>query len=314
MWFKQLNAVFKNAFKVGASDPFYLVISLALVLLMALAASMPSIGDAEHTRMVRDQTHSIIFICGALAGAFGLIRVVTDDIRRGAGAILMSRPISGTVLILGKLLGVLACVAILVTTGAAAYLWISEIAHDHEFLNTQSLVIYIVAIILALCSGAARQYMFGSNFSLYTSLSLCVLMLLGVGFRVAISGKGDFDFLGLQSCLLLFMALVTFCATVQVLAVIADSALVFGGAIIVFFLGLISTYLTTNLLGDSFGQVIGAILPNWQLFWILESIGLGQNVSISYFVGCAVQMLLYVGLYVMASISLFERTEIKGVT
>ena len=110
--------VFKNAFKVCASDPFYLVISLSSVVLMPLAASMPSIGPDEHMRLVRDQTHSILFICGALAGVFGLIRVVTDDIRRGAGSILMSRPLNPLVLVSGKLFGVLLCVAILFLTGA----------------------------------------------------------------------------------------------------------------------------------------------------------------------------------------------------
>ena len=313
MWLKQFQAVFKNAFKVSASDPFYLVISLASVVLMVLAASMPSIGESEHLRLVRDQTHSILFICGALAGAYGLIRVVTDDIRRGAGSILMSRPISGTTLLLGKLFGVIASVAILFSTGAFSYLWISEITFDHESLNITSLVLYASVIALSLISGGIRQYMFGSNFSLYSSLSLCTLMGIGFVLRYFLAEQGEFDLIGLQSILLLFMAVITFCATVQALAVIADSAMVLGGAIIIFFFGLISSFLISKIVGQSASMVLGALLPNWQTFWVLEAIGQGQGVPGMYYLQCFFQTLLYVGVYLILSISLFERIEIKGV-
>ena len=312
MWPKQFKAIYKNAFKVCASDPFYLVISLASVILMVLAASMPSLGEEEHLRLVRDQTHSILFICGALAGAFGLIRVVTDDLRRGAGSILMSRPINPAILMAGKLFGVLICVGVLFLTGSFAYLWVSEIAKNNEELDTLSLILYLVAIILSVVAGAIRQYLFGSNFSLCSSLSLCALMLIGVGIRLTITETRWFDFQGLQSILLLFLAVASFCATVQVVAVLADSAMVLGTAIILFFFGLISSYLTTKFLGGDFGQLISSILPNWQNYWILEALGQGEKIPLQYFLQITFQTAIYVGMYTVISTALFERTEIKG--
>jgi hypothetical protein len=313
MWFKQFKAIFKNSFKVSASDPFYLVISLALVLLMVLSASMPSIGEGEHLRLVRDQTHSILFLCGALAGVFSIIRVVTDDIRRGSGAVLMSRPLSGLVLLSGKLAGVLGGIGILMLTGCSAYLWVTEITHDHEALNMASLTVYLLIVLLSLVAGAARQYIFGSNFSLCTSLSLSVLMAVGVLMRMMMGGMGDFDVTGLQSVVLLFMGLVIFCASVQVVAVIVDSTMVLGSAIIIFFFGLISTYLTSSFLGDGLGLIISSLLPNWQMFWILEKLGQGELVPLMYFGQCFLQTCLQLGLYLLISNILFDRIEIKGV-
>ena len=174
MWLKQFKAVYKNAFKVSASDPFYLVINLAVLLLMVLAASMPSLGPDEHLRLVRSNS-LILFICAALAGVFGLIRVVTDDLRRGAGSILMSRPLSGYVLVAGKLLGVITCVGLLFITCSAGYIWVSEITYNSQQINDLSLTFYLVAIALALITGGARQYLFSSNFILSSSLFLSLL-------------------------------------------------------------------------------------------------------------------------------------------
>ena len=314
MWPKQFRAIYRNAFKVCASDPFYLVISLASVMLMILAASMPSLGEDEHLRLVRDQTHSILFICGALASAFGLIRVVTDDLRRGAGSILMSRPVSPGILIAGKLIGVLMCVAVLFLTGSFAYLWISDIAKNNQELDTLSLMFYLLVILLSLLAGAARQYLFGSNFSLCSSVSLCAFMLIGVGFRLTVTETRLFDFQGLQSILLLFLAVASFCATVQVVAVLADSAMVLGLAIILFFFGLISSYLTSKFLGGDFGLLVSSILPNWQNYWILEALGQGEKIPLQYFLQIAFQTAIYVGMYTAISTALFERTEIKGNT
>ena len=310
MFSKQFKAVFKNSFTVCAGDPFFLVINLSMVALMLVASAMPSIGN-ESLRLIRDQTHSIIFICGALAGTMGLIRVITDDIRRGAGAILMSRPVSGTVLISGKLCGVLACVGIMFISGSSAYLWITEI-HFEEEINLTSTIVFVVAVLFALGLGAARQYMFGSNFSKYTSCALAVCLVFGVCFRYMAGVKSQFDFNGLNSLFLLYLAIISFASVITVLAVIADSAMVLTGAIIVFFFGLISEYLLTKSLG-SVGEVISSIIPNWQNFWILEQLGIGKAVPTNYYFTCAAQSLLTAGFFITLAILFFERAEIKGV-
>ena len=312
MWLKQFKAVYKNSFKVSTSDPFYLVINLAVILLMVTAASMPSLGEDEHLRLVRDQTHSILFICASLAGVFGLIRVVTDDLRRGAGAILMSRPLGSFTLISGKLLGVVSCVGILFITGAASYLWVSEITHSNQSIDSLSLTFYIGVIVVALIAGGARQYLFGSNFILSSSVCLCMLMILGVALRIAFVNNAKFDFIGLQSLALLFLAVAAFCSTVLTFAVVADSAIVLGVGIVTFFFGLISPYLSLSLLGGSVGQIATFVLPNWQIYWVLEALGQGKVVPVAYFGQIFIQTSFYMGMYIVLSTMLFERIEIKG--
>lgn len=312
MFFKQFKAVFKNSFKVCSGDSFYLVISLTMLAAMSLAASMPSIGN-EHTRLVRDQTHSILFICGALATAFGLIRVVTDDIRRGSGAVLMSRPISGAVLIAGKLCGVLACTGMLVISGAAAITWISEINHHSEMVEMGSFIMYIIAVFASLGVGAGRQYMSGANFSKGSTVSLMFFLCAGVTLRYFTAAGAHFDFTGLKSVALLFLALAVFASIVLVVAVIADSAIVLGVSILIFFFGLLAEYLCSVVLGGELGGILVAVLPNWQMFWILEKIGMGHEIPLVYFFKCGIHAFLLCFMYTNIAVMFFDKSEIKGV-
>lgn len=289
-----------------------MVISITMIAVMSLAASMPSIGN-EHARLVRDQTHSVIFICGALATAFGMIRVVTDDVRRGAGSILMSRPISGSVLMSGKLFGVLACTGLLVFSGAAASVWISEINHHSAMVNMPSFSLFIGAVLAAILFGTGRQYILGTSFSKNTTVSLAFFLLLGVVFRYFTGHTEDFDLIGLQSVLLLFFGLVVFGSVVLVASVVADSALVLGFSILIFFFGLLSEYLCASILGSSIGAVVASILPNWQMFWILEKIGTGEEVPLIYFIRCGVHAFLISFMYTNVAVIFFDKIEIEGV-
>ena len=282
MFFKQYIAVFKNSFKVCASDSFYLVISITMLAIMALAASMPSIGN-EHIRLIRDQCHSIVFICAALACSFGLIRVVTDDIRRGAGSVLMSRPVSASVLMFGKLSGVLACTLLLVISGSVAALWISEIYFQDEIVNIGSFSLLASCVALSLLYGAGKQYLSGANFSESVSLSLCIFLIIGFAVRYFVGVPEQIDFKSLQSLILIFMALIIFASIVLIFSVVSDSAVVLAASIIIFFFGLLSEYICTVLIGGSLGSSLASIVPNWQMFWVLEKIGMGQEIPISYF-------------------------------
>ena len=281
---------------------------------MLLAGSMPSLGSGEHLRLIRDQTHSIIFMCGALAVAFGLIRVVCDDMRRGAGAILMSRPLSPAVLLSAKLFGIVLCTAMLVLTSSFTYLWISEIYYSPEEINIPSLLCCLLVISAALAAGAFRQYMYGSNFSQYSSLALCVFMGLGLAGRMLFGELSHFDLSGLQSLVLLFMALIVFASIILVVAVIADAAMVLTSSILLFFFGLLSEYFVGTLMGGTAGDILISVLPNWQMFWVLESLGTGQSVPFIYYLHCFFHVLLFVAVYLIISVTLFERIEIKGVT
>lgn len=309
---KQLKAVFRNALLVSASDPFFLVLHLAALLLLALLAAIPGFTYGEHIRLLRDQSHSLLFIIGCLGVTFGLIRVVTDDIRRGAGPELRSRPVGASILLLGKWLGVCVAMVALYGSGLTAYLWVSEVGFHQEFLNRGSLTMYLCFVFAGLALAGWRHFAFGGSFPLAANIVLAVAVIVGCGLRMVLGDSGHFDFVGLQCGVMLIMAMLIFAAIMLPIAVLADSAIVLVGGVLVFFFGLISDYLVTSTLSDgAIGGMVKAVLPNWQLFWVADRIADGANVPLGYLPPCLLQVVLMLLLCLIPASMLYERLEVR---
>ncbi|MFT5129326.1 MAG: hypothetical protein ACI8W8_002948 [Rhodothermales bacterium] len=308
---KQLKAVFRNSLLVSASDPFFLVLHLAVLLLVALLGAIPGFTHGEHIRLLRDQSHALIFMVGCLGITFGLIRVVTDDIRRGAGPELRSRPVGPTVLLLGKWLGVCVAMGALYLSALLGYLWISEVAFRQGHLNSGSLTMFMVFVFGGLILAGWRHFAFGGSFPLAANLILGGSILLGCGLRMMLGDISHFDFPGLQCGLMLMLAMFIFAAIMLPIAVLADSAIVLTGGVIVFFFGLISDYLVTSTLSGAIAGMVKAVLPNWQLFWVADRIAEGASVPVAYLPSCLLQVCLMLGLCLIPATMLYERLEVR---
>jgi hypothetical protein len=297
---KQLKAVFRNALLVTVSDPFYLVLHLAALLLLALLGAIPGFTYGEHVRLLRDQSHALLFMIGCLGVTFALIRVVTDDIRRGAGPELRSRPVGPAVLLLGKWLGVCTAMIALYASALVGYLWISEVAFHQEHLNGASLAMFLGFIVGGMALAGWRHYAFGGSFPLAANLVLGAVVVGGCGLRMLLGDSAHFDFPGLQ------------CGIMLMLAMLADSAIVLTAGVIVFFFGLISDYLVTSTLSGAAGGLVKAVLPNWQLFWVADRIAEGANVPLGYLPSCLLQVGLMLTLCLIPASILYERREVRG--
>ena len=309
---KQIKSVTFNSTRNAASDPFYLVLQIGSLLILAGLANLPSLSESEHMRFVRDQCLSFTFIAGCLGTLFATIKTVTDDIQRGAGDIMMSRPISPTVLLLGKLSGLIFSQSLFFISLAAAYLWISEIAYDNH-TNYTSLIFYVLAIIIGPVIAALRQAFFNKAFPFFATLSIPICMLIGVILNLLLTEHRYFDFLGLQAVLLIFMAVISFAGILMPFAVKFDTPLVLSFGAIIFFLGLFTNYMIANFLGNnSLATLLLSTLPNWQIYWILDQIALKGPVSATYVLSCLAQSFLLCSLYLCAAITFFEKREISG--
>ena len=235
MWLKQFIAITINSTRVVIGDAFFLVLHVTALLLIALLAAIPGFTYGEHLRLLRDQCQALLFMIGCLTITFGLIRTLTDDLRRGTGSILMSRPLGAFCLISGKWAGVIMTLLILKISLVTSYLWISEVAYDAEFLNISSMVFYLSTIAIALGFSAIRHYLFGGSYVYFTNFFLAALIIILFATRVIIRGPSFFDWHGAQSGIILFFGQIAFSSFLLPVAILADSVVVLGVAIVIFF-------------------------------------------------------------------------------
>ena len=312
---KQIKSVTFNSAKNAASDPFYLVLQIGSLLTMLVLACLPSLSEAAHVRFVRDQCLSFIFIAGCLGVVFSTIKTVTDDIQRGAGDIMMSRPISPTTFLLGKLCGLFFSQFLFFISLSAAYLWISEIVHYPADLLYSSMTLYVLAVLAGPAIGAFRQAFFNKSFPFFTSLAIPSAMLIGLLLRMIFGYRGDMDFLSLQALILLFFATLAFAGILLPSAVRFDTPIVLLSGVLIFFFGLFSAYAIESLITYSqIKTLILSVVPNWQNYWILDQLALKGTVNSSYILSCLSQSALLCGLYLCLAIGIFEKREINGNT
>jgi hypothetical protein len=313
MFLRQFRAVTINAFTITAGDPFYLILQLSALMLIALLGSLPGFTYGEHMRLYRDQCQALIFMISCLGITFGYIRTITDDLRRGAGSILLSRPIGANCLIFGKWAGVMCAIFLLHFSQMTAYLWISEVTFSPEYLQISSLMLYSAVIVGALGIGALRHYFFGGSFVFYTSLVLNVLMFLCLISRILMKGSAFFDWPGLESGLILIFGVIVFSSILLPVSVVSDAPLVLSLGIVVFFFGLISEYIINVAIHhELLVGICKSVVPNWQLFWVADKLGNGQHIPLTYYKACCIQSLLFTILCVIIATVLYDRMEIQG--
>ena len=112
------------------------------------------------------------------------------------------------------------------------------------------------------------------------------------------------------------------------LAVVAMSSIAVVGAInldvvpnlcvctVVFFLGLVSSYLfqrqTDSEIVNVIFSTLYAVIPNWQFFWLADAIAVQRSIPNSYLVDAAVYVVLYVVILAMWAVAIFQNKEVAG--
>ncbi len=314
MWIKRLIAITNHAFRITIADPFYQVLFIAMVVVELLLGVLPGFTTHEHMRMLRDQSLALLFLLGCLTLTYSSIRVITDDIRQGGGAVLRSRPVGAFCAILGKWLGIIMSLILLYFTGLIVYLWISEIAAESDYLNQQSLICLILTLLVGLTAGALRHYLWGGSYGFYSNLLVAGLLIAVFVIRLFIIGLEGFDWPGFNAGIILLFGLIAFSGIMLPIAVVADSALVLAAGLSIFLFGLISDYLINlSMPFEMLRQIVKAVLPNWQLYWMSDRIGDNLSIPGSYYFYSGAQSLLFLTVYLIVAVIIYDRMESQTV-
>ncbi len=320
-WLKQYYAISKKSFILSLGDPFFLSLILLLLIAMALFACAPSFTFGEHLRLIRDQSLALSFVGGCAAAILGAIRLLVEDIRRGATPILMSRPVSPICYISGKWTGLTAAVLVVHSTASVAGLWVTRFSiHSTDHLDITTISIYFSSILFALTIMAIKHYLFRKCY--VWQANVAILLSFFSAFLVAnfIDDHGSLQSFGagidwptMKGYVLLAFALILYQSAVIPVAVIFDIALVLLFGISLFFFGLISEYLiNTSLSSETLTLIAKAILPNWQMFWVSDKLAENAYISPIYIGHCFIHSLLWSIIAISIATMLFSKQEIQN--
>jgi hypothetical protein len=324
---RQYRAVTANAFMVTLSDPVYLILTCSILVGLAFFGTLPTFTFGQEIRFIRDQALAFVFIGGCLIALLGSLSTVVRDLRLGATAVLMSRPISGFGVMVGKLTGLIGALMVYQVTAGVAALWMTRIAGrggQSQVLDRFALTVYLGAIAVSLIGVAVRHYFMGGWYVWHASLVLPVVFVTAFVVASFFDNPTAVQHWGMHvdwptaiGIGFLFLAQLTFLGIVLVLAVSMEMPLVLGCGVGLFLFGMVSQYIVVNAFGSGWlRSMFSAVLPNWQAFWVSDLLADKKKLTAPIVLGYAAHGVIHVFLYLWFTLVtatwLFNKREIAG--
>lgn len=271
--------------------PVFLLVSLAGIAGILLLPLLLNYTLGDSARIIRDSALAFSLACGLLLAAHAASEGLARELRRGTAATILAKPVPRPVFFLAKAAGIVAALALFSLAAlAATLLAVRAGASDLRLDWTAALPAFLALFAAPAIAGAwnhrtRRPFTSSAFFLLLAFLWLAVAIaaffptphshlpfphnfswnLLSVGFLL---------FLCLGMVAALASALATRLAVTSVLLLCTG----------VFLLGLMSDYFLGPHLGTSFAaRGAYALLPNVQVFWLVDALDAAVAIPPVYF-------------------------------
>jgi hypothetical protein len=173
---------------------------------------------------------------------------------------------------------------------------------------------------LAYLVGGFANYFLDRVFTTTTVLAACVLTTLGflyIAFLVKpevipFTNPQVVDWRLVPAMVLILLAVWVLAALALACSTRLDMLPTLTVCTAVFILGLLSDYLfgTRSESGETWAHVPYTLLPNWQLFWMSDALGMEKTIPWSYVLRTALYSAGYLGAVLAVGLVLFEDREL----
>ena len=340
---EQLLAIAKNTFFECVRQPISLVILIASTLLVLMSNPLSAFTMMDDQRMYVDIGLSTVFMCGALLAAFLATAVVNQEISNRTVLMVVSKPVSRVTFILGKYLGV--TLALFASTAVPALGFL--LVEVHGVLQTAAahvrwpcVVFGVSAVFLTIGSATWCNFFYGKSFAAVTTLLggplLLVAYVLSLFFDwnwASIPAEKEFRFDLVLSILLMFLSLGIISAIAVAISTRLGQVLTMGITIAILVLGLLSDWIFARKIlaleqlisvreaakGGSldmdhlalWGYKAGyAILPNFQVFWVVDAVNQEQPIPMEYISLVVPYAVLMTVAALALATAMFQRREV----
>ncbi len=342
-FFEQLLAIVRNTFLECIRQPLTLVVVLAALLLVVLSNQFSAFTMTDDQRMYVDLGLSTLFMAGALLAAFLATSVVDQEITNKTVLMVVSKPVARATFVIGKYLGVTLALLASIAVPAMAFLLVEV----HGVMQTAATPVRWPVVVLGVSALTATvfvatwcNFFYGKSFaaimiSLGGPLLLVayVLSLFFDPFWGSIPAGDEFRLELVTSLMLMFLALCVLSAIAIAASTRLGQVLTIGVTLGVLVVGLLSDWIfgrrivaleqlaalreasTESLFNSDLLALYGckvayAVIPNFQVFWVVDAVNQNQMIPVEYLSSVVPYgALMIVGILAIA-IALFQRREV----
>lgn len=305
-----------NTFRECVREPIFFLLLLVGLVLICILPMFSMFVFREQVKLVVDSSMATTMVLGLIVAALCSSHTITREMRNGTVLLLLSKPVPRYTFITAKIVGVTMALTVFTFSMIAASFVAVMIAKDQFRLDFGAMAFYYGVLAVCALTAAVLNYLKGISFpSAITFLTAAVLPVYAVLLYLVQGAPDDEGFIPplqfITALSLLFPAVWLMGAISAALATRCGIVTNLTSCSILFFLGLISKYVSTHWLGGGFsGDLFSAILPNWQYFWMADALAAHTQIPLRYLGWALVYSIIYGGFWTVWAMALFNDREV----
>lgn len=318
---KKLWIIAANTFTETLRQPIYAVIIISGLILLIISPSLTMYTLDEDIKLLRELGLSTLFLSGLFIAIFSAAGAITEEIETKTITTVLSKPVSRTVFVVGKFLGVVTAVGLahyiltLAMLMAIRHGVLSEAADTHDWTVITAAAVVIGTSFLVT---AFLNYSYDWNFTATGIGLLAGLSTLAIVFLSFIDrdwkynpGNNKFTAFDIHASILLLLAVVVLVALAVLFSTRCNVVLTLTFCVGIFLLGLISDWIFGRFADTYLWAKIGYMLvPNLQIFWASDAIYGSGTIPFRYLLQSGIYTLLYTAGILSFSVALFQRRQV----
>src|SRR6266404_1766711 len=316
---RQFITIATNAFMELVRQPVFLLLMTSSALFEIFLATPYYFAFGDEPKLVKNSTLAVMLLAGLFGAVLSASASLAREIRTGTALAVLSKPVGRAQFLLAKYAGLILALALLTYVNLVAALLASRMAFD-AYGSTDLFAVGIFALSLAIA------YMMGgfSNFFLrrpfVSDCVFCLMLMVTIAFVVINFYTKEakpqafatgVDWRLIPAAVLILFALWILAGLALACSTRLDTIATLAICSALFLLGIMSDYLFGRHLGTWWGSVLYTVTPNWQLFWLADTLESDKATFHWAYVGKAFGYAVgYAGAVLALAVVLFEEREL----
>jgi ABC-type transport system involved in multi-copper enzyme maturation permease subunit len=319
---RQFITIAGNAFMELIRQPVFLLLMTASSLFEVFLACVNYFGFGDEPKLVKNSALAVMFLAGLFGAVLSASASVAREIRSGTALAVLAKPVGRAQFLLAKYVGLSCALSILTFVNCIAALLASRMAFDaYGDIDYPGLEVFCGSIILAYIIAGFTNYFLRRPFvsdGVFAVVVMAVVAFAILQYIPREAGRMGADFKGLDwrivpasalilMALLILAALALACSTrMEVVPTLAICSALF-------LLGLVSDYFwgTRAKAGSWWASVLYAVTPNWQLFWMADTLEQDNQIPLRYLGEALGYAAAYITAVLALALTFFEDRELS---
>ncbi len=319
---RQFVTIAVNAFMELIRQPVFLLLATASTIFCVFLSCVNYFGFGDEPKLVRNSVLAVMLLSGLFGAVLNASAAVAREIRTGTALTVLSKPVSRFQFLIAKFAGLMTALAVLTYLNLLGCLTASKMAFDaYGSVDYVSLLIFVGSIAVAYVAAGFSNFFLRRTFMSDAVFGLVLMLTIGfviiwqfnreVPWTVA---KPEVNWQMVPCAMLILLALWVLAALALACSTRLEVIPTLSVCVAVFLLGLMSDYLFGRPAGEGswWASVAYAVTPNWQLFWVVDALDMGQkSIPWGYVARAAGYAVAYCGAALALAMILFEERELN---